>query len=114
MYHKPVLKKEAINALSIKPEGLYVDATFGGGGHSFQILNNLGLTGKLFAFDQDNDSIVNNINDPRFTLINNKFSNIKKYLKLYSIEKIDGVLADFGVSSHQLDTKSRGFSMSYM
>jgi len=113
MYHKPVLKKEAINALSIKPEGLYVDATFGGGGHSFQILNNLGLTGKLFAFDQDNDSIVNNINDPRFTLINNKFSNIKKYLKLYRIEKIDGVLADFGVSSHQLDTKSRGFSIKY-
>ena len=113
MYHKPVLKKEAINALSIKPEGLYVDATFGGGGHSFQILNNLGLTGKLFAFDQDSDSNVNNINDPRFTLINNKFSNIKKYLKLYSIEKIDGVLADFGVSSHQLDTKSRGFSIKY-
>ena len=113
MYHKPVLKKEAINALSINPEGLYVDATFGGGGHSFQILNNLGLTGKLFAFDQDNDSIVNNINDPRFTLINNKFSNIKKYLKLYRIEKIDGVLADFGVSSHQLDTKSRGFSIKY-
>ena len=113
MYHKPVLKKEAINALSIKPEGLYVDATFGGGGHSFQILNNLGLTGKLFAFDQDNDSNLNNINDQRFTLINNKFSNIKKYLKLYSIEKIDGVLADFGVSSHQLDTKSRGFSIKY-
>ncbi len=113
MYHKPVLKKEAINALSIKPEGLYVDATFGGGGHSFEILNNLGLTGKLFAFDQDNDSNVNKINDSRFILINNKFSNIKKYLKLYSIEKIDGVLADFGVSSHQLDTKSRGFSIKY-
>ncbi len=113
MYHKPVFKKEAINALSIKPEGLYVDATFGGGGHSFEILNNLGLTGKLFAFDQDNDSNVNKINDSRFILINNKFSNIKKYLKLYSIEKIDGVLADFGVSSHQLDTKSRGFSIRY-
>ena len=113
MYHKPVLKKEAINALSIKPEGLYVDATFGGGGHSFEILNNLGLTGKLFAFDQDNDSNVNKINDSRFILINNKFSNIKKYLKLYSVEKIDGVLADFGVSSHQLDTKSRGFSIKY-
>ena len=113
MYHKPVLKKEAINALSIKPEGLYVDATFGGGGHSFEILNNLGLTGKLFAFDQDNDSNVNKMNDSRFILINNKFSNIKKYLKLYSVEKIDGVLADFGVSSHQLDTKSRGFSIRY-
>ena len=70
MYHKPVLKKEAINALSIKPEGLYVDATFGGGGHSFEILNNLGLTGKLFAFDQDNDSNVNKMNDSRFILIN--------------------------------------------
>ncbi len=113
MYHKPVLKKEAINALSIKPEGLYVDATFGGGGHSFEILNNLGLTGKLFAFDQDNDSNVNKMNDSRFILINNKFSNIKKCLKLYSVEKIDGVLADFGVSSYQLDTKSRGFSIKY-
>ncbi len=113
MYHKPVFKKEAINALSIKPEGLYVDATFGGGGHSFEILNNLGLTGKLFAFDQDNDSNVNKMNDSRFILINNKFSNIEKYLKLYSVEKIDGVLADFGVSSHQLDTKSRGFSIKY-
>ena len=113
MYHKPVLKKEAINALSIKPEGLYVDATFGGGGHSFEILNNLGLTGKLFAFDQDNDSNVNKMNDSRFILINNKFSNIKRYLKLYSVEKIDGVLADFGVSSHQLDTQSRGFSIKY-
>ena len=111
MYHKPVLKKEAINALSINPEGLYVDATFGGGGHSLQILNNLGLRGKLFAFDQDNDSNVNKINDPRFTLINNNFSHIKKCLKLYSIEKINGVLADFGVSSHQLDTKLRGFSI---
>ena len=77
MYHKSVLKKEAISALSIKPEGLYVDATFGGGGHSQQILNNLGLRGKLFAFDQDIDSNVNKINDSRFTLINNSFSNIK-------------------------------------
>jgi len=111
MYHKPALKKEVINALSIKPEGLYVDATFGGGGHSLQILNNLGLNGKLFAFDQDNDSNINSINDPRFTLINNNFSNIKKCLKLYSVEKINGLLADFGVSSHQLDTKSRGFSI---
>ena len=81
MYHKPVLKKEAISALSIKPEGLYVDATFGGGGHSLQILNNLGLRGKLFAFDQDIDSNTNKINDPRFILINNSFSNIKNYLK---------------------------------
>ena len=111
MYHKPALKKEVINALSIKPEGLYVDATFGGGGHSLQILNNLGLNGKLFAFDQDNDSNINSINDPRFTLINNNFINIKKCLKLYSVEKINGLLADFGVSSHQLDTKSRGFSI---
>ena len=111
MYHKPVLKKEAINALSINPEGLYIDATFGGGGHSLSILNNLGLRGKLFAFDQDNDSNVNNINDPRFTLVINNFTNIKKYLKFYSVEKINGVLADFGVSSHQLDTKSRGFSI---
>ena len=111
MYHKPVLKKEAISALSIKPEGLYVDATFGGGGHSLQILNNLGLRGKLFAFDQDIDSNTNKINDPRFILINNSFSNIKNYLKFYSIEKINGVLADFGVSSHQLDSKLRGFSI---
>ena len=111
MYHKPVLKKEAINALSINPEGLYVDATFGGGGHSLSILRKLGLRGKLFAFDQDNDSKVNTINDSRFTLINNNFSSLKQYLKFYSIGKINGVLADFGVSSHQIDTKSRGFSI---
>ena len=111
MYHKPVLKKEAIKALSINPEGLYVDATFGGGGHSLSILSKLGLRGKLFAFDQDNDSKVNTINDSRFTLINNNFSSIKQYLKFYSVDKINGVLADFGVSSHQIDTKSRGFSI---
>ena len=111
MYHKPVLKKEAIKALSINPEGLYVDATFGGGGHSLSILSKLGLRGKLFAFDQDNDSKVNTISDSRFTLINNNFSSIKQYLKFYSIDKINGVLADFGVSSHQIDTKSRGFSI---
>ncbi len=111
MYHKPVLKKEAIKALSINPEGLYVDATFGGGGHSLSILSKLGLRGKLFAFDQDNDSKANNISDSRFTLINNNFSSIKQYLKFYSIDKINGVLADFGVSSHQIDTKSRGFSI---
>ena len=111
MYHKPVLKKEAIKALSINPEGLYVDATFGGGGHSLSILRKLGLRGKLFAFDQDNDSKVNTINDSRFTLINTNFSSIKQYLKFYSIDKINGVLADFGVSSHQIDTKLRGFSI---
>ena len=111
IYHKPVLKKEAINALSINPEGSYVDATFGGGGHSLPILSKLGLRGKLFAFDQDNDSKVNSINDSRFTLINANFSSIKQYLKFYSIDKINGVLADFGVSSYQLDTKSRGFSI---
>ncbi|MBK79141.1 MAG: 16S rRNA (cytosine(1402)-N(4))-methyltransferase [Flavobacteriaceae bacterium] len=111
IYHKPVLKKEAVNALSINPNGLYVDATFGGGGHSATILNNLGLRGKLFAFDQDNDSNINKINDPRFVLINNRFSNIKKYLKFYSIDKINGVIADFGVSSYQLDSPSRGFSI---
>jgi len=111
MYHKPVLKKEVIKALSINPEGLYVDATFGGGGHSLSILSKLGLRGKLFAFDQDNDSKVNTINDSRFTLINNNFSSIKQYLKFYSVDKINGVLADFGVSSHQIDTKSRGFSI---
>ena len=106
IYHKPVLKKEAIKALSINPEGLYVDATFGGGGHSLSILRKLGLKGKLFAFDQDNDSKVNTINDSRFTLINNNFSSIKQYLKFYSVDKINGILADFGVSSHQLDTQS--------
>ena len=111
MYHKPVLKKEVIKALSINPEGLYVDATFGGGGHSLSILSKLGLRGKLFAFDQDNDSKVNTINDSRFNLINNNFSSIKQYLKFYSVDKINGVLADFGVSSHQIDTKSRGFSI---
>ena len=111
IYHKPVLKKEVIKSLSINPEGSYVDATFGGGGHSLTILSKLGLRGKLFAFDQDNDCKANTINDSRFTLINNNFSSIKQYLKFYSVDKINGVLADFGVSSYQLDTPSRGFSI---
>ena len=111
IYHKPVLKKEAVNALCINSEGIYVDATFGGGGHSLLILNKLGLKGKLFAFDQDDDSKINLINDRRFTFINNNFSNIKQYLKFCHVKKINGVLADFGVSSFQLDTISRGFSI---
>lgn len=109
-YHNPVLKNEVVQGLSIDPEGTYVDATFGGGGHSSLILDKLGPKGKLFSFDQDNDSIINSINDSRFKLVNSNFTFINNYLKLHKIDKINGVLADFGVSSHQINSVSRGFS----
>lgn len=109
-YHKPVLLNESIDALAIKENGVYVDVTFGGGGHSREILNRLGANGKLFAFDQDNDALKNVIDDERFTLINQNFRYIKRYLKFYGVRKVDGILGDFGVSSHQFDEPQRGFS----
>ncbi|MDO5104265.1 16S rRNA (cytosine(1402)-N(4))-methyltransferase RsmH [Capnocytophaga sp.] len=109
-YHKPVLLNESIDALAIKENGTYVDVTFGGGGHSREILNRLSANGKLFAFDQDNDALKNAIDDERFTLINQNFRYIKRYLKFYGVRKVDGVLGDFGVSSHQFDEPQRGFS----
>lgn len=110
MYHNPVLLKESVEGLAIKPDGMYVDVTFGGGGHSNEILRQLGDKGKLFAFDQDEEALNNTIDDSRFTLINENFRYIKQFLKFYGIRKVDGILADFGVSSHQFDTAERGFS----
>lgn len=109
-YHNPVLLKETIEGLDIKPDGIYVDVTFGGGGHSKEILKQLGPNGKLFAFDQDKDALLNSIDDDRFTLINENFRYIKRFLRFYGVKEVDGILADFGVSSHQFDVAERGFS----
>ena len=112
-YHKPVMLQECMESLNIQPDGVYVDVTFGGGGHSREILKRLGEHGKLFAFDLDDDAIYNKIEDKRFTLIQANFRHIKRFLRLHNISKIDGVLADFGVSSHQIDAADRGFSIRY-
>jgi 16S rRNA (cytosine1402-N4)-methyltransferase len=109
-YHNPVLLKESVDGLNIKPDGIYVDVTFGGGGHSREILSRLGPNGKLFAFDQDEDALANAIDDERFTLINENFRFIKRFLRFYSIKSVDGILGDLGVSSHQFDVPERGFS----
>ncbi|MDX1470803.1 MAG: 16S rRNA (cytosine(1402)-N(4))-methyltransferase RsmH, partial [Flavobacteriaceae bacterium] len=109
-YHKPVLLKEAVDGLDIKENGVYVDVTFGGGGHSREILSRLGTFGRLVAFDQDKDALENNIQDDRFLLINENFRYIKRFLRFYKINHVDGILADFGVSSHQFDIPERGFS----
>lgn len=112
-YHIPVLLKESIDGMSIKPDGVYVDVTFGGGGHSKEILSRLGENGKLFAFDQDQDALENTIDDPRFTLIQANFRFIKRFLKLEGIKQVDAILGDFGVSSHQFDEGERGFSIRF-
>lgn len=109
-YHNPVLLKESVDGLNIGGNGIYVDVTFGGGGHSREILSRLGKKGKLFAFDQDEDAMVNTIDDVRFVLVNENFRYITQFLKFYGIRKVDGILADFGVSSHQFDVAERGFS----
>jgi 16S rRNA (cytosine1402-N4)-methyltransferase len=109
-YHNPVLLKETVDGLNIKPDGIYVDVTFGGGGHSKEILSRLSENGKLFAFDQDEDAWENALNDERFTLIQENFRFIKRFLRFNGIKKVDGILADLGVSSHQFDVPERGFS----
>jgi 16S rRNA (cytosine1402-N4)-methyltransferase len=109
-YHNPVLLSETVAGLDIIPHGVYVDVTFGGGGHSREILKHLGENGKLFAFDQDADAIENTIDDDRFTLINENFRYIKRFLRFHNIKQVDGILADLGVSSHQFDVAERGFS----
>ncbi|SHJ12129.1 16S rRNA (cytosine1402-N4)-methyltransferase [Mesonia phycicola] len=109
-YHNPVLLKETVDGLNIKPNGVYVDVTFGGGGHSREILSRLGEGGKLFAFDQDPDAKQNVIDDARFTLIPENFKFLKQFLRFYGHKTVDGVLGDFGVSSHQFDVAERGFS----
>ncbi|WP_281989410.1 16S rRNA (cytosine(1402)-N(4))-methyltransferase RsmH [Aquimarina aggregata] len=109
-YHNPVLLKETVDGLAIKPDGIYVDVTFGGGGHSKEILKRLGPEGKLFAFDQDQDALDNTIDDDRFILINENFRFVKRFLRFHGVKKVDGILGDFGVSSHQFDVAERGFS----
>jgi len=109
-YHNPVLLKETVDGLNIIENGTYVDVTFGGGGHSKEILKRLGKDGRLIAFDQDQDALLNRIDDSRFTLINENFRYVKRFLKFHGVMSIDGILADFGVSSHQFDIPERGFS----
>ena len=113
MYHNAVLLTQAVDGLDIKKDGVYVDVTFGGGGHSKEIIKRLGSKGKLFAFDQDEDALANTIKDERFTLINENFRFLRQFLKFYGILKVDGILADFGVSSHQVDEAKRGFSIRF-
>ncbi len=109
-YHNPVLLEASVEGLNIVPDGVYVDVTFGGGGHSREILNRLGPGGKLYAFDQDEDALKNKIDDERFTLIHENFRHIRQFLKFYGVRQVNGILADFGVSSHQFDIPERGFS----
>lgn len=112
-YHNPVLLDKAVGGLDIKNDGVYVDVTFGGGGHSREILDRLGPKGKLIAFDQDKDALSNTIQDSRFMLINENFKFMKRFLKFHGYEHVDGILADFGVSSHQFDVAERGFSIRF-
>ena len=109
-YHDPVLLSETVAGLAIKPDGIYVDVTFGGGGHSRHLLSQLGPKGKLFAFDQDQDALDNRIDDPRFLLIHQNFRYLKRFLKFHGVTQVDGIMGDFGVSSHQFDEGDRGFS----
>ncbi len=112
-YHDPVLLKESINALNIKEDGVYVDVTFGGGGHSRMILEKLGAKGHLFGFDQDEDVLPNISENERFTFIHHNFKYLRRFLKLHGVKQVDGILADLGVSSHQLDNAERGFSFRF-
>jgi 16S rRNA (cytosine1402-N4)-methyltransferase len=109
-YHNPVLLNASVDGLNIKPGGVYIDVTFGGGGHSKEILSRLGPEGKLFAFDQDEDALANVLPDERFVLINENFRHIKRFLRFSGVKSVDGILADLGVSSHQFDVPERGFS----
>lgn len=112
-YHVPVLLKESVGGLDIKPDGVYVDVTFGGGGHSREILRQLGRSGRLFSFDQDQDAEKNMLDDDRFTFIRSNFRYIRNWMRYYGVEQIDGLLADLGVSSHHFDDETRGFSFRF-
>lgn len=111
-YHTPVLLNESVEGLQIRPDGIYVDVTFGGGGHSSEIIKHI-KTGKLVAFDQDDDALPNLIEDKRFVFVNHNFRFLKNFLKYHGIEKVDGLLADLGVSSHHFDDPERGFSFRF-
>jgi len=110
MYHQPALLHECIEGLSINPSGIYADVTFGGGGHSRELLSKLNTEGRLIAFDQDVDALLNTIEDDRFTLVNENFRYLKNFLRLHKALPLDGILADLGISSHQIDTPERGFA----
>ena len=112
-YHVPVLLKESIEALDINPDGIYVDVTFGGGAHSREILRHLSERGHLYSFDQDADAMKNAFDDDRFTFVRSNFMYLKNFLKYYGVEKIDGLIADLGVSSHHFDDEERGFSFRF-
>lgn len=112
-YHIPVLLKESIDGLNIKPNGIYVDVTFGGGGHSKEILSRLDKNGKLFGFDQDEEAYKNVLDDDRFVFVRSNFRYLSNFLQYYHVEKVDGILADLGVSSHHFDDEDRGFSFRY-
>ncbi len=112
-YHVPVLLNTSIEGLSIKPDGVYVDVTFGGGGHSKEILRHLGKDGHLYGFDQDADAEKNIVNDNRFTFVRSNFRFLLNFMKYYGVGKIDGLLADLGVSSHHFDDETRGFSFRF-
>ena len=112
-YHVPVLLKESVDGLDIQPDGVYVDVTFGGGGHSREILSQLGKKGHLYSFDQDADAEKNIMTDDRFTFVRSNFRYISQCMRYYQVEKINGILADLGVSSHHFDDETRGFSFRF-
>ena len=112
-YHNPVLLEESVDALDIMPGGVYVDATFGGGGHSREILSRMDSTARLYSFDQDADAERNIVDDDRFTLVRSNFRDLENWMRYYGIEHIDGILADLGVSSHHFDDETRGFSFRF-
>ena len=112
-YHVPVLLKESVDGLGIQPDGIYVDVTFGGGGHSKEILSRLGKNGHLYSFDQDADAEKNIVDDDRFTFVRSNFRYIGQWMRYYGVERIDGLLGDLGVSSHHFDDETRGFSFRF-
>lgn len=112
-YHIPVMLQETVDGLNVRPDGIYLDMTFGGGGHSREILRRLGPQGRLLSFDQDLDALRGALNDERFTFVRSNFRFVKNWLAYYDIEQVDGILADLGVSSHQFDEGERGFSLRY-
>ena len=112
-YHVPVLLQESVDGLDIKPDGIYVDVTFGGSGHSREILNRLGKMGHLYSFDQDEDAEKNILNDNRFTFVRSNFRYLRNWMRYYGVDQIDGLLADLGVSSHHFDDETRGFSFRF-
>ena len=113
VYHIPALLNECIEGLNINPDGIYVDVTFGGGGHSRAIMQNLGKNGHLYSFDQDQDAIANAIDDPRFTFVYSNFAYISNFMRYYKVKEVDGIIADLGVSFHHFDESDRGFSFRF-